>query len=58
MAGSLGLRASEPAMASTGMMRKKRPTSIAMPRVVSIQSVAAVMPAKAEPLLLAADVKA
>ena len=43
-------------MASVGMMRKNRPTSIAMPSVVFIHCVSAVMPANAEPLLFAADV--
>ena len=40
------------------MIRKNRPISMARPRVVSIQCVAAVIPAKAEPLLLPAEVKA
>jgi hypothetical protein len=58
VAGTGCLRAIEPAIASTGMMRKKRPTSMAMPSVVSYHCVAVVRPAKAEPLLLDADVKA
>src|SRR2546421_864331 len=53
--GTAFLRAIDPAMASTGMMRKKRPTSIASPIVVSYQCVAVVRPANAEPLLFAAD---
>ncbi len=40
------------------MIKKKRPINMAIPSVVSIQSVAAVIPAKADPLLLPADVKA
>ena len=52
------LRPSDPAMASTGTMRKKRPTSMQTPSVVLNQSVLAVRPPKAEPLLLAAEVKA
>ncbi len=42
------LRASEPAIASTGTMRRNRPTSIAMPRVVLYQSVLPVRPPKAD----------
>ena len=42
-------------MASTGIMVKNRPTSMAMPRVVLYHWVLALRPAKAEPLLLAAD---
>ena len=58
-AGTRCLRPSEPAMASTGIMRKNRPTSIARPSVVSYHWVLAVRPPKAEPLLLnAAEVKA
>ena len=57
-AGTGCLRASEPAMASTAIMRKNRPTSMQMPSVVLYQSVLPVRPPKAEPLLLAADVKA
>ena len=37
---------------------RKRPTNIVMPIVVLYQSVFAVMPAKAEPLLPAPEVKA
>ena len=54
--GTCCLRASEPAIASVGMIRKNRPMSMANPRVVFIHCVFAVMPANAEPLLLAADV--
>ena len=56
--GTRCLRTSEPASASVGMIRKKRPTSITMASVVFIQAVLAVRPANAEPLLLAAEVKA
>ena len=45
-------------MASAGMIRKKRPTSIAMPSVVVVPLVLPVSPANAEPLLLAAEAKA
>ena len=57
-AGTLSFLASDPAMASVGMMRKNRPTSMASPSAVFIHCVFAVMPAKAEPLLLAAEVNA
>ncbi len=56
--GTACLRPSEPAMASTGTIRKKRPTSMQRPSVVLNQLVLAVRPANAEPLLLAAEVKA
>ena len=49
------LRAIAPAMARTGMMRKNRPTNMAMPIVVSYHWVAVVRPANAEPLLLDAE---
>ena len=52
------LRASEPAIASTGTISRKRPPSIASPSVVLYQSVFPVSPPKAEPLLFAAEVKA
>ena len=52
------LRASEPAMASAGTISTKRPTSMARPSVVLYQLVAPLSPAKAEPLLLPAEVKA
>ena len=52
---SFGLAASEPAIAITGTMMPKRQASMAMPSVVSYQGVLAVRPAKAEPLLPAAD---
>ena len=58
VAGTGCLRASEPAIASTGTIRKKRPNSIVSPSVVLYQSVFPVRPPKAEPLLLAAEVKA
>ena len=56
--GTFGLRTNEPAMASTGMMRKNLPTIMARPWVVFIHWVLAVMPANADPLLPAAEVKA
>ena len=40
------------------MIRKNRPTSMAMPNVVSYHCVAVVRPANADPLLFDADVKA
>ena len=58
VAGTGCLRASEPAIASAGTIRKKRPTSIARPSVVLNQSVLPVSPPNAEPLLFAADVNA
>ena len=58
VAGTGCLRASDPAMASTGTISRKRPPSIARPSVVLYQSVLPVSPPKAEPLLFAADVKA
>ena len=57
-AGAGCLRASEPAIASTGTIRRNRPTSIARPSVVLYQSVFPVSPPNAEPLLFAADVNA
>ncbi len=53
-----GLRTTEPAIASTGMARKKRPISMQRPRVVWYHPLVTVSPAKADPLLLLADVKA
>src|SRR5258707_622744 len=47
-----------PAMASMGMIMKKRPTSVVSPVVVSYHGVLGVSPAKAEPLFPADDVKA
>ncbi|OPY89648.1 MAG: hypothetical protein A4E72_01027 [Syntrophus sp. PtaU1.Bin208] len=47
-----------PARARTGRMTRKRPTSMAMPRVVFSQGVSAESPAKALPLLPVAEVKA
>src|SRR6478736_983434 len=58
VAGTDCLRASEPAIASTGTIRMKRPKSIVRPSVVLYQSVLPVRPPKAEPLLFAADVNA
>ena len=58
VAGAFCLRTSDPAMASTGMIRKKRPISIERPSVVLYQSVLPVSPPNAEPLLLPAEVKA
>ena len=55
---SFGLAASEPAIAMTGTMMPKRQASMAMPSVVLYQGALAVRPAKAEPLLPAADEKA
>ncbi len=53
--GTRCLRTSEPPMASAGMIRKKRPTSMAMPWVTVYQSVPVPWPAKAEPLLFDAE---
>ena len=55
--GTRCLRTSDPPMASAGMIRKKRPISIARPWVTVYQSVPVPCPAKAEPLLLATDEK-
>ena len=55
--GTRCLRTSEPPMASAGMIRKKRPISIARPWVTVYQSVPVPWPANAEPLLLAAEAK-
>ena len=52
------LRASEPAIASTSTIGRKRPASIASPSVVLNQSVFPVRPPNAEPLLFAAEVNA
>ena len=57
-AGTGCLRASEPAIASTSTIGRKRPPSIARPSVVLYQSVFPVRPPKAEPLLFEADVNA
>ena len=57
-AGTACLRASEPAMASAGTISTNRPTSMARPSVVLYQLVLPLRPAKAEPLLLPAEVKA
>ena len=40
------------------MIRKNRPTSIVIPKVVFIHGVLAVMPANADPLLFPAEVNA
>ena len=53
--GTRCLRTSEPAMASAGMIRRKRPTSIDSPWVIVYQSVPVLIPPKADPLLLAAE---
>ena len=57
VAGTWRLRPSRPANASVGMMRKKRPNSVAMPSVVLYHWVLPVRPPKAEPLLLAVEAK-
>ncbi len=57
-AGTGCLRASDPAMARAGTMSTNRPTSMHRPSVVLYQLVAPLRPAKAEPLLLPAEVKA
>ena len=49
--GTTFLRRKVPAIASIGMIIRKRPTSIATPSVVLYQSVFALRPANAEPLL-------
>ncbi len=54
--GTVFLAASEPAIASAGTITKKRPTSIVSASVTLYHSVLAERPAKAEPLLAAADV--
>jgi hypothetical protein len=56
--GTVFLRARFPAIASTGMMTKKRPTRVANPMVVLYQGVFALSPAKAEPLFPVPEVKA
>src|SRR5947209_20449649 len=48
--GTYFLRARFPAIASMGMIMRKRPANMANPRVVSYQGVLTVRPAKAEPL--------
>lgn len=50
--------ARDPAKASTRMMGRRRPNTIARPSAVLYHSVLTLIPAKAEPLLLAVDVKA
>lgn len=50
--------ASEPAMARTKTTGRKRPNNIARPSAVLYQVVWAARPAKADPLLLAAEVNA
>src|SRR4026209_2666655 len=56
--GTTFLPTSDPAIASAGTIIRKRPASIVTPRVVLYQSVLALIPAKAEPLLPAPLVKA
>ena len=56
--GTVCLRASEPAIASTSTIGRNRPPSIARPSVVLYQSVFPVRPPNAEPLLFAPDVNA
>ena len=57
-AGATRFFAMKPAMASTGTIIRKRPPSMASPRVVFQKWVLAFRPAKAEPLLAAALVYA
>ena len=54
-AGTIFLAASDPAMASIGMIIRKRPMNIARPRVVFQNGVLADRPAKALPLLPVAE---
>src|SRR5262245_19147191 len=56
--GAAFLPAMAPASASAGRIIQKRPKSMARPRAVLYQGVFALMPAKAEPLLAVALVKA
>ena len=51
-------RASDPASARTSTIGRNLPNAIASPSAVLYQSVLTVIPANAEPLLLAAEVKA
>ena len=55
-AGTDFLLASEPAIAIVGMIMMNRPTNIAIAPVMLKNSVLAVMPAKAEPLLAVLEV--
>ena len=55
LAGTSFFCASDPAMAMMGTIIRKRPKSMAMPRVVLYQGVLALRPAKALPLLPTAD---
>ena len=50
--------ASEPASASTNTIGRNRPKTIAKPRAVLYQTVLTLIPANADPLLLAAEVNA
>ena len=50
--------ASDPARASTRIIGRNRPITIASPRAVSYQTVLTLKPANADPLLLAAEVNA
>ncbi len=56
--GVLPCLASEPASASTRTIGRNRPNTMARPSAVLYQSVLTLSPAKAEPLLLAAEVNA
>ncbi len=56
--GAIFLPASEPAMASIGTIIRKRPANMVMPSVMLYQFVFALSPAKAEPLLPAAELYA
>ena len=58
LGGAIFFAASEPARAMIGTIIRKRPNSIARPRVVLYQGVLAVRPAKALPLLPVAELKA
>ncbi len=57
VAGTFGLAASEPPIARTGMIVRKRPISIEMPWVVVYHWVPVPWKANAEPLLLAVEAK-
>src|SRR5438105_14338953 len=57
-AGTRCFRPSDPAIARTGIIKKKRPTSMQMAPATLYHCVSPVRPPNAEPLLLACDVKA
>src|SRR5215831_16981377 len=57
-AGTRCFRPSDPAIASTGIIKKNRPTSIANAPVMLYHCVSPVRPPNADPLLLAWDVNA